>query len=508
MDAVVNSTTDSASGLSSYFAIMRRRISYMAVIAPAIVLGSVYFAFSLTPEYQSTATILLEPSSVDPKVVTTTVISYANDQIEIVQGRVMTIDTLKDLVTSYDPYPGTGLTTYQKAQQVMDDTTVERVDPVTLKPLQESNAFSLHYRNADNHRAAEVAKRLAQLFLTYNQRSRQQAAQGAAKFLRTQAQDVSRQMSAIDQEIKTFKSLHGDALPELAARNEAGIDRNQHELENLEQEILRAEEKESLLTVQLSQTSPNMVTQTGDLTDMPTVRAKLAEAQQRYTPDHPEVKRLKQALQQLSIQQGQVAAGGIVTNANNPLYMTTASQLKSARNELANLRAQAARNKGETAQYEAMLRKTPGVESEYSDILRRRNSLQTTYQQIQDKLQNALVAQSFETEQGGERFTLIRDPFPARLPVYPNRVGLILLGVVLGLGVSGIAVVLAESSDSRIRSVRDFPQFGDAQVLGAIPRISNAGDRRRRRLVFVSWAAAYSVAIFVVGAVVVSAVNR
>ena len=504
----MNITTGETSGLASYFAILRRRIVYIAIILPVFVLGAVYLAFWLTPLYQSTATILLEPSSVDPKVVTTTVISYANDQIEIVQGRVMTIDTLKELVKEYDPYPGTPLTSYEKAQGILEDTSLERVDPVSMKPLQESNAFSLHYRNTDPERAKEVTRRLALLFLTYNQRSREQAAQGAARFLATQAEDVSRQMRAIDEEIKSFKNQHGDALPELMARNEASIDRNQHELENLEQEILRTEEKESLLSVQLSQTSPNMITQSGDLTDMPTVRAKLAEAQQRYTPDHPEVKRLKQALAQLAKDQGTVAAGGIVANANNPSYMTTASQLKSTRNELANLRAQAARNKAETAQYEAMLRKTPGVEREYSDILRRRNSLQTTYQQIQDKLQNAQIAQNFETEQGGERFTMIRAPSRGKMPVYPNRIGLIMLGVVLGLALSGIAVVLSESGDSTVRSVGDFPQFGDAQVLGAIPRISNASDRRRRRFMFVSWAAVYTFALFVVGATVLSAINR
>lgn len=478
---------------------------YIGIIAPLFILGAVYLAFWITPLYQSTGTILLEPSSVDPKVVTTTVISYSSNQIEIVQGRVMTIDTLKELVKSYDPYPDSGLTTYEKAQKVLDDTSVERVDPVTLKPMQESNAFSLHYRNNDRMRATEVAKRLGQLFLTYNQRSREQAAQGAASFLAKQAEDVSKQMRAIDEEIKSFKNQHGDALPELMARNEAAIDRNQHELENLQQEILRVEEKESLLSVQLSQTSPNMITQTGDLTDLPTVRAKLAEAQQRYTPDHPEVRRLKQAIAQLSSQQGQVAAGGIAANANNPLYMTTASQLKSARNELASLRAQVARNKAETAQYEGLLRRTPGVEREYAEIMRRRNSLQTTYQQIQDKLQNAQIAQNFETEQGGERFTLIRAPFPARLPVYPNRIGLILLGVVLGLGFSGAAVALAESSDAKIRDIGDFPQFGEAQVLAAIPLISTTADRRRRRVVFASWVAAYSAALFVVGAAILAA---
>jgi polysaccharide biosynthesis transport protein len=498
---------DNVPGASGYLAILRRRKVYVGIIAPLFILGAVYLAFWLTPQFQSTATILLEPSSIDPKVVTTTVISYSNEQIEIVQGRVMTVETLKGLVKSYDPYPGTGLSTADKAEKILDDTSVERVDPVTMKPLQESNAFSLHYRNTDREVASEVAKRLAQLFLDYNKQSREQAAQGAAEFLKQQAQDVSKQMQAIDEEIKGFKSQHGDALPEYLTRNEATIDRDQHDLENIQQEILHSEEKESLLAVQLSQTSPSMITNAGDMTDLPTVRAKLAEAQQRYTPDHPEVKRLKQALQQLSVEQAAVGKNGIVAGANNPIYLTTVSQLTSARNELSGLRAQAARKTAEIDQYEAMLRRTPGVEREYSDIQRRRASLQNTYQGIQDKLQNAQIAQNFETQQGGERFTLIRAPVPTRMPVYPNRIGLILLGVVLGLALSGIAIVLAESGDSRIRSVRDFPTFGDAQVLAAIPVIFTASDRRRRRIVFVSWAAAYCIALVVVGAVIISAIQ-
>jgi polysaccharide chain length determinant protein (PEP-CTERM system associated) len=495
------------SGLGSYASILRRRSVYLAVIAPAFILLAVYLAFALEPLYESTATILLEPSSVDPKVVTTTVISYSSAQIEIVQGRVMDTVTLQELVKEYDPYPGTPLTSREKAHKILEDTTLERVDPVTLRPLQESNAFSLHYRNPDKDRAVEVTARLAGLFLTYNKKSRQQAAQEAATFLGKEAEDVSRQMRAIDEEIKAFKNQHGDALPEYASRNEATVDRLQHELENIQQEILRSEEKESLLSVQLSQTSPNMITNSGDMTDLPTVRAKLAEAQQRYTPDHPEVKRLKQALQQLSTAQAAIGSGGIVANANNPLYMTTASQLKSARNELAGLRAQAAHKTAEIEQYEQTLRRTPGVEREYSEIQRRRTSLQNTYQAIQDKLQNAQIAQNFETEQGGERFTLIRPPLPGKLPVYPNRVGVILLGFVLGMLLAGIAVAVAESSDSNIRDVRDLPKLGGVPLLATIPAISNTRDRRIRRIRFVSWAAAYAAAVFVVGATVLRALQ-
>src|SRR6266702_7532259 len=132
----MNTPTPTEAGFGGYIAIIRRRATYIAIIAPLFILLAVYLSFALTPLYQSTATILLEPSSVDPKVVTTTVLSYSNQQIEIVQGRVMTIETLKALVKEYDPYPHTTMTTFDKAQKVLEDTSVERVDPVTLKPLQ------------------------------------------------------------------------------------------------------------------------------------------------------------------------------------------------------------------------------------------------------------------------------------------------------------------------------------------------------------------------------------
>ncbi|HEY6454161.1 MAG TPA: hypothetical protein VIY90_02655, partial [Steroidobacteraceae bacterium] len=221
----------STKGINTYFGIVRRRMAYVAVIAPLCIFAAIYLAFWLPTQYESTATILIEPSTVNKELVATTVPSYSNQQIEIVEGRVMKPDTLEGLVKQYDPYPQErGLSAAEKAQQIAQSTKLERVDPVTMKPDQEANAFSLHYRNPDANRAAEVANRLAQLFLSYNQRTRAQAAREAATFLASQAQGVSQQLRELDEEINKFKSLHGDALPEYTQRNESEIDRNQHDL--------------------------------------------------------------------------------------------------------------------------------------------------------------------------------------------------------------------------------------------------------------------------------------
>ena len=63
---------------------------YLLTIIPAALLLAVYLAYALPPSYRSSATILLEPSSIPTELVQTTVTSYADQQIELVSRRVLT----------------------------------------------------------------------------------------------------------------------------------------------------------------------------------------------------------------------------------------------------------------------------------------------------------------------------------------------------------------------------------------------------------------------------------
>jgi polysaccharide biosynthesis transport protein len=493
----------------NYLGALRRRIIYVAIILPAVSFICVVAAFAIRPQYQSTATIVLEPSSVPKDIIESTVLSYSDQQIEIVQGRVMTLESLQRIVQQIDPYPSrTTWTEADKAQQILEDTSLEKVDPVTLKPQAESNAFSLHYNNPKPALALRIDERLAQLFLTYNQQLRTAAAGEAAGFLQKQSEQVADQMRQVDAQLAALKNKYGEALPEYLQRNQATVEDIQRQLVGLQQQVLQAQEKESVLSVQLSQMSPNLITQSGDLTDIATVRAKLTEAEQRYTPDHPEVKRLRHALELLMAQNGGSGRAGVTKGSNNPQYQLTATQLQAARNELANLEAQSNVARGKLEQYRGLVLHTPAAEREVAEVLRRKDVLQNQYQRTQDRLQSANLAETFESKQGGERFTLLRAPVAPRSPVYPNRVGLILLGLVIGAALSGIAVAVAEAMDKKVRIARDLPMLNDVPVLANIPFIRNTRDKRRRALVFGSFLAAYSVAACAAIAVIVSARYR
>ena len=131
--------------------------------------------------------------------------------------------------------------------------------------------------------------------------------------------------------------------------------------------------------------------------------------------------------------------------------------------------------------------------------------MQNEYQRIQDRLQSANLAETFESHQGGERFALVRSPGVPRMPVYPNRVGLIMLGLVIGAALAGIAVAVTESMDRNVRTATDLALPDGVVVLSSIPFIENNWDRRRRAIMFSSFVAAYSVALVVVAVVIVSA---
>jgi hypothetical protein len=86
--------------------------------------------------------------------------------------------------------------------------------------------------------------------------------------------------------------------------------------------------------------------------------------------------------------------------------------------------------------------------------------------------------------------------------------GLILLGLVLGAALTGIAVASAESMDHSVRTAKDLALPESASLLASIPFIENKQDRRRRAVMLTGFAAAYSTAAVAAIAVILYALRR
>ncbi|HVW69519.1 MAG TPA: hypothetical protein VHB68_11125 [Steroidobacteraceae bacterium] len=497
-------TTGSRNDLfSTYGAVMRRRRGPAIAIFSAVVFVAVVLAFSLKPAYRSSAVIVLEPSSVPADVIRSTVVSYMDQRIEIVQGRVMALDTLKDLVKEYDPYPQEPqLSISQKARKLAAAVDVSRVDPVTLKPLDQSNAFELDYDNPDPERASAVAARLANLFLTYNQRTRSEAATQAYQFLAKQAENLDAHVRQLDAQMSALRQKYGDALPEAQERNRYEVDRLQADIAGLQREIVSDEQHVSYLSLQLSQLSPTLLSTKGDTTDLATLRAQLADAEQRYTPDHPDVKRLRRAIDAIAHHYG---PGAGIPKADNPEYLRVENQLEAARKELAVAQAAQETSRDRLNHFLSAAGSSPMAEKEYAQISRQREVANTEYLATQEKLRNAQTAETFESQNRGERFTMVRAPFAATSPYSPNRVGLICLGLVLGAALAALYMTIAETSDPSVRGSSDLHVSDSVPLLAAVPLLLSPADGRRRAAKMTTIVLVYGVLVVVVGLVIARA---
>jgi polysaccharide chain length determinant protein (PEP-CTERM system associated) len=406
----------------------------------------------------------------------------AQEEVELLRRLVMTPEMLQQLVKEVDPYPADKRSSLEaKAQRVAADTSVERVDPITLKPQDESTAFSIHYDNPKPLLAAAVAERLVDLYLTYNRRTRAEQANFQYEFLQTQAKEQEASMVDSEQKLARFKASYGNSLPDRQQHNLAEIDRVQRDLGQTQSELLIAEEKESELQLQLSGLSPSMRESVSDWrTQLAKLRSDLAAAEEKYTPEHPEIKRLKRAIDEM-VAKGSASLRTNGQAADNPEYLAVQSQLRAAHRSVATLQSAEARERHDIATYEQGLSTEPNVEREYTQLQRDYENARLRYDDIQAKMRNAALARSMEQDNRGERFTLLQGPVPPRKPYSPNRLGIILLGVVLGFGIALGCMTAADAADPTVRGTTDLQEITGGPAIGAIPVLLNPSDLELRK---------------------------
>jgi LPS O-antigen subunit length determinant protein (WzzB/FepE family) len=122
------------------------------------------------------------------------------------------------------------------------------------------------------------------------------------------------------------------------------------------------------------------------------------------------------------------------------------------------------------------------------DMVQELDNTNLRYREVSAREMEAQISQQLEQEKKGERFTLIDPPQEPLEPYSPNRLLIILLGVVLaGLGGFG-SVVLAENMDASIHSENAIAAILGVPPLATIPYLESRKEQidrvNQRRALF------------------------
>jgi len=527
--------------LADYLDILKRR--KWQFIAPSVLLSvvAVLVAVSLPAIYRSSATILIEQQEIPTDLVQTTVTSYADQRIQMISQRVMTRDTLSKLIERFDLYPdiphdiGMGSAVERLRNNIALDTISAEVgNPRGAKET--TIAFSLSFDHESPTVAQQVTSSLVSLFLTENFEQREAAVTETTRFLRGEADKLGEQVATLEVKLAAFKEEHSDTLPEFAsinremmARTESRLRDNAQSLQNLEQQKLYLESELSLrestrgkdgqtnnpirlrlqqLEVQYAEaitryspTHPDrarLEREISTLRDMvgPLSQAdleyklalmstELTELRNRYSDNHPNVIALRdtiKATRKQLIESDRRGTEERLPIADDPASVQLRTRLEAVQSEIGSLKQTRTQLEKELVKYEERVKATPKIEAQYRAITRDYDNAMHKYQELRDKVLQAELAQSLETNRKGERFTLIEPPLVSEQPIKPNRRAILLLGFILSIAAGVGHVALREALDKGIYGTRGLCEATRLPILGSVPYIETRQERRRRSL--------------------------
>ena len=127
---------------------------------------------------------------------------------------------------------------------------------------------------------------------------------------------------------------------------------------------------------------------------------------------------------------------------------------------------------------EKIARAAPEVEAQSKNLDRDYDVLRKNYEELLARRESASIAQAANTQADKVKLTVVDPPLVAHTPVAPNRLLLLSVVLVLGLGGgAGLAFTLGQL-DRSFRSVDDLRALG-LPVLGALSLVGTATVRRR-----------------------------
>lgn len=538
---------DDSKNLQDYLDALRRR-GGTALKAAAVLLVLGLLAIFLWPNrYLSTATILIEDPEIPPGLVPTTVTTMAARQIQYINQRVMTRTNLQQIIEKFDLFPKERkyLPTLLLVEDVQKDIRIDVIDAPLAeqaggRPINQTIAFTVGFEHENPGIAQKVANELVTLYLGENVRARTEQTAETSQFMQAEVDRLDGQVRDLESQIARVKQDNKGSLPEETVFNLQMLQRSDADLMEIDRQIKDIEQSKIMLDAQLAQLEPmapvimpdgrgvaapadqlramesqlallegryspdhpdvvrmkrdvealrqevgENVSPNDTVSRLTNLRAQLAKARERYSDDHPEVQTLQRQIRTL---EEKLAAEPPVSatrrpsrEPTNPAYIQVQAQRAALDSKAAALRDERAKVQAKIAGYERNAMQTSDVERQLSALQRTLVTTAENYRNARDRLFAAKMGQAMETQAKGERFTLVEPPNMPLVPASPNRPVLLALLLVLVLAVALGWPQVAESLDGSVNSARAVERLQGSPPLAEIPLIENSVDHSQKR---------------------------
>ncbi len=554
----------SARGVDEYWAIVRRRKWW--IIGPLFIGWLLVFvsAWIIPAQYTSESIILIDKTKVPDTFVRPNVKVEMGERLQSIEQQVLSRQRMLGLINKYHLYNSVLTPTPDdQLKKMRADIKIELVQTPTADESgkRELTAFKLQYTGDNASVAQQVNSAMVSYFIDENVKASQAMSESTTQFLDTQLRNAQESLAKQEDRLREFEKQHEGELPEQAQANIQMMNGAQQQLAGAIEARNRAMQQQAYLSSLLAQYEAagvdNMGSGSPQSIDQQIESAKtaLADMEARYTPDYPDVKKMKETIANLeALKQKQAGGGGDTSSANSPdtsgkdkaaaptvaagtappadqggngaapggggdnsadlsdvrpgttpgqlaamaPVMQIQSELKSNKMEIQNRDSQIRSLEGRLQELQAHLGGTPSVQAEMLNLTRDYQTTQKDYMELMDKENASALATNLQRQQQGENFRIIDPPSLPEKASFPDRFRFSLAGLAAGLALAVLFGAGSEYVDDRIRNEQDLTEATPLPILVEIPPIRTDEEiRSSRRKPLIALAAAILVAIII-----------
>ena len=538
---------DDVKTFSDYMAILLRRKITIVMVFMAVALAGVYVTYSIESTYLSSATFRVQRQNISADLVQTTVTGVVDEQIQLVRQRVMSVDSLSEVIDRFGLYQNTtngGAANYYAVEKLrsaveLEPEYTEVFNPRSGRTNLVTIAFEVQFEYSDPGKTQSVMAEIADRILIENRRNRSAQVEQTIAFLERDLESSQRDVDRAAESMADFRELHAGNLPDMTDFNLQAVQRTERQIEALDADIRDARDRKHVLEGELA--DPDLLATTYDEEGNPIVgtagrlaelqrerirllsiysaqhpdvisiekeinilasdlsasgnsapdiqnqlnskRTELAIARQKYADDHPDVRRLANAIENLKRQLSvalQQPAPSVQMATQDPVARQLQLRIEDQDADIRAFQSRRAVLVAKVADYERKLLRMPQIEREYAGLKRDSDAAISRNTDTREKLDEARTAGKLESEGEGARFILTDSPQLPDKPDKPNRASLLILSFVLAAIFGMTTAITVDAMDKTVKDTRDVLQVTTAPPLAVIPYLETPGDYRKR----------------------------
>jgi protein tyrosine kinase modulator len=461
-------------------------------ILPITVVGcgtiALLLASVLPKKYTSQTLILVQQPTVPSDIVKPVVTEDLNHRLASMQEQILSRTRLEPIIEKFGLYP-------EVRGKVHIEDLVERlrasiaITPLVPMPGTQNQSLPGFYVNVtfDNPQLGQqICTEITSMFMEQNAHALEQQAAQTTSFLSQQLAEAKAKLDAHDGKLAQFKRQYLGSLPEEEQTNLSLLMGMNSQLEANTQALSRAQQdkvfNESLFNQQqanleASQAMPGQNPETLEQ-QLNALQDQLTVLQTRYTPEHPDIIKLKNSIDQMKKrlaeepQTNPSASGNAPTPRSEPPQMQQLrARLRQDELNIAELTRRQTQIQNQIGVLQARVQASPVVEQQLKEMTRNYQSALEFYNELLKKSNNSEMAKDLQHQQEGEQFRVLDPPSLPDKPSFPKKPyfmgGGLGAGLALGLGILALIAI----SDTSIYTERDVELCLKLPVLGLIPNL-------------------------------------